>query len=72
MHSDPPLIQHGNVKQVADITGLTVSHLNYLRQCRPAESPPFFHIGRRVVYPLTGHGGVAGWMQRHRQRSEAR
>ena len=53
----------GDVKKVADITGLSKSTLDKMRLYRPEESPPFLRIGRKVVYPLTGPRGLAQWVE---------
>lgn len=53
----------GNVRKVADITGLSKSTLDKLRLYRPEESPPFLRIGHRVIYPLNGPRGLSQWME---------
>lgn len=57
-------IRFGNVREVANITGLSKSTLDKMRLYRPDESPPFLQIGRRVVYPLTGSRGLSAWINK--------
>lgn len=53
--------QFCDVKRVAELTGISRSQLNKLRIYNPENSPPFFRVGRRVVYPLNGPNGLARW-----------
>lgn len=52
----------GDVKRVADITGLSKSTLDKMRLYRPEDSPPFLRIGHKVIYPLTGPRGLGEWV----------
>lgn len=56
-------LMFGDVKKVADITGLSKSTLDKMRLYRPEESPPFLRIGHKVVYPLTGPRGLGQWVE---------
>jgi predicted DNA-binding transcriptional regulator AlpA len=47
------------VEEVAQLSGLSISHLNRLRCYQPDHSPPFFKEGRRVLYPVAG---VSDWI----------
>ena len=44
------------VREVARMSGLSVSYLNKLRTYEPNRSPPFFREGSRVLYPVRGVG----------------
>lgn len=52
------------VKIVAQLTGVSASHLNKLRLYRPDESPPWVRLGTAVRYPLHGPNGLHAWMAR--------
>ncbi len=43
-----------SVSGVAEITSLSVGHLNKLRMQNSPDSPPFFKVGRRCLYPVSG------------------
>jgi hypothetical protein len=53
----------GSVADVSKITSIPVSTLNFMRRKKPDQSPPFFKIGGKVFYPLTGEGGLESWIQ---------
>lgn len=60
-------MRFGDVKRAAEIIGVSTVYLNKLRIYRPDDSPPFFHIGRRVVYPLNGPRGLTSWVEQRLQ-----
>jgi predicted DNA-binding transcriptional regulator AlpA len=41
-----------SVSETAEYVGLSATHLNILRSRRPADSPPYYKLGSRVVYPV--------------------
>lgn len=49
-----------SVKQAAEAVGLSESYLNHLRSAAQDESPPFFRMGRRVLYPAAS---LQGWAE---------
>lgn len=64
MASQPPSAEFVDTRALAAITGLSTSHIIRLRLREPHNSPPFLHIGKRVVYPLNGPNGVRAWAER--------
>lgn len=49
-------------REAAARAGVSKSHLEKLRLYKPAESPPFLRIGKRVVYPLSGPNSLETWI----------
>lgn len=64
--------QFCDVKRVAELTGISASQLVKLRLYNPENSPPFFRVGRRVLYPLTGSNGLGSWAEQRMQMGAAR
>jgi len=60
-------VQFGDVARVVEITGISKGHLVKLRLYQPEKSPPFFRIGRRVLYPLNGTRGLQTWAAQRMQ-----
>lgn len=56
-----PQIEFASVKRIAKITGLSVNHLGNLRAQNHPDSPPWFRVGHRIVYPVTGPNGLRAW-----------
>jgi hypothetical protein len=52
----------GDVRRVADIIGVSASHLTKLRLYHPDQSPPFLRVGDRVLYPLVGENSLESWV----------
>lgn len=52
----------GNVFDVSRISKIPVATLNDLRSKHPDRSPPFYRVGRRCYYPLTGPNGLRAWI----------
>ena len=52
----------GDAKAVANLIGISKSHLDRLRAYRSEDSPPFVRIGRRCLYPLTGANSLETWL----------
>jgi hypothetical protein len=48
--------------QMADRLGISINSLNKQRSVKPDQGPPFFHMGKRVLYPLNGQHGFEAWM----------
>jgi hypothetical protein len=65
-------VQFCDVHRVAELTGLSASQLKKLRLFKPEKSPPFFHVGRRVLYPLNGPNGLGSWAAQRMQMGGAR
>lgn len=59
VEADSP--RFANAAQVAEILGLSRSHINRLRVYNPEQSPPFIRVGDRVLYPLSGPNGLGAW-----------
>jgi hypothetical protein len=57
-----PVPTTASSKEMARILGISDSALNKQRSCNPDQGPPFLHMGRRVVYPLTGPSGFYDWV----------
>ena len=62
-----PAIEFADAKRIAQITGLSVNHLANLRMHNHPDSPPWFRVGRRVLYPTNGPMGLQGWVDRRLQ-----
>ncbi|WP_426050372.1 helix-turn-helix transcriptional regulator [Brevundimonas sp. SL161] len=41
-----------SVDEVAEVSGISKSHLIRLRNYQPDRSPPFLRLGRRCLYPV--------------------
>ena len=61
IEEEVPQPQFGDVKRVAEIVGLSTRTLIRARLYEPEKSPPFFRVGRRVLYPLTGENSLESW-----------
>jgi hypothetical protein len=51
-----------SVAAMAKILATTANSLNKQRSLDPDAGPPFFRMGRKVLYPLHGPLGFDGWM----------
>ncbi|MBW6523270.1 hypothetical protein KZ810_07130 [Sphingomonas sp. RHCKR47] len=69
-HNDEE-VQFCDVKRVAELTGISKGHLVKLRLYDPKNSPPFFRVGRRVLYPLNGPRGLGSWAAARMQTGAA-
>lgn len=56
-----------DAKRVSEIIGLSEGQLIKLRLYNPENSPHFFRIGRRVLYPLNGPNGLSAWVDQRLQ-----
>lgn len=65
-------VQFCDVKRVAELTGVSESQLKKLRLYNPENSPPFFKVGRRVLYALNGPNGLGNWAAQRMQMGAAR
>jgi hypothetical protein len=54
--------QCASVAAMAKILATTTNSLNKQRSLDPDSGPPFFRLGRRILYPLRGPLGFDGWM----------
>lgn len=72
MQTETDEIEIGDVHDVSRITRIPVATLNGLRTYRPDESPPFYRVGRRVYYPLTGAQGLRAWLESKISQEAAR
>jgi len=60
-----------SAKEMAQILGISKSALDKMRCVSPENSPPFFKMGRRVIYPLTGQNSYAAWIAERVQGGRA-
>lgn len=64
---DEDEVQFCDVKRASGILGICESQLKKLRLYKPEASPPFFHVGRRVLYALNGPNSLGSWAEQRMQ-----
>lgn len=60
-------VQFCDAKRASGILGICESQLKKLRLYKPENSPPFFHVGRRVLYALNGPNSLGAWAAQRMQ-----